>query len=97
MELPQSADDPVKEREESSRKRERHGRVTRQDELRMGGTCLQPEVSPRPEWVAEVCPTGGTQPVLRSLSNTLGHTVTTVLSTYYLMYPSLARAWHLLY
>jgi len=39
-------------REESSRKRERHGQVTRQDEL-MGGTCLQPEVSLRPEWVAE--------------------------------------------
>jgi len=62
----------VEGREESSRKRERHGRVTRQDEL-MGGTCLQPEVSPRPEWVAEgdpSCPKGGTQPVLRSLSNT---------------------------
>jgi len=60
-------------REESSRKRERHGRVTRQDEL-MGGTCLQPEVSPRPERVAEgdpSCPTGRTQPVLRSLSNTM--------------------------
>ena len=38
--------------------------MTRQDEL-MGGTCLQPEVSPRPEWAAE----GDIQPVLRSLSN----------------------------
>jgi len=35
-------------REESSRTRERHGRVTRPDEM-MDGTCLQPEVDPRPE------------------------------------------------